>query len=352
MGAGVYSDNFNGTGSTFIVDCVLDREEGLEEFNAQREEDGQEPFTAQEHDELCSQDEWMDLKDALLEAGASVGLTPDRESWERGFMKLCSDEYFSLGIRSWEIDDIVGVWQGDDYECNDSGELYNAVEIACESMIDPQVVANLRSKMAGALIEIARIIVQESGRDCSFKTSGYTSARYPLLAEAELESGLADLQAIYKKGRDLLSRSPAQALREEGVDNYRKVMSIYCEENGVSKSSIGYVSTGYPEVLWGKPADDLSINEFDGDISLALSSIGVTPEGAQGDVSPLPETPEVMKACIEATASYLERNKEPFFCAPLAFWQKALSITDEPLLAAHLLPNVGDPDPDDAGPGF
>ncbi len=294
----------------------------------------------------------MDLKDALLEAGASVGLTPDRESWERGFMKLCSDEYFSLGIRSWEIDDIVGVWQGDDYECNDSGELYNAVEIACESMIDPQVVANLRSKMAGALIEIARIIVQESGRDCSFKTSGYTSARYPLLAEAELESGLADLQAIYKKGRDLLSRSPAQALREEGVDNYRKVMSIYCEENGVSKSSIGYVSTGYPEVLWGKPADDLSINEFDGDISLALSSIGVTPEGAQGDVSPLPETPEVMKACIEATASYLERNKEPFFCAPLAFWQKALSITDEPLLAAHLLPNVGDPDPDDAGPGF
>ncbi|SER39705.1 MULTISPECIES: hypothetical protein [Pseudomonas] len=72
MGVGVYSDNFEETGGTFLVDDILDYTQGYEDYLSQLTE-SEEPVSLDTYTEDELQQQWKDLEGIIQHVFSLLG---------------------------------------------------------------------------------------------------------------------------------------------------------------------------------------------------------------------------------------------------------------------------------------
>ncbi len=312
MGVGVYSNNFTETGGTFLVDGPDCSDDEYKAAHVDMDEDDVPDLETWIQDQNDFQ--FSDMNEAIASALQAVGLVVGANSerdYEHEFLVHTRDRGFVIGTRGWEHDSVVGVWQDEEYgeyEGNVNGDV---VEMALRDGVMPERLCTRRRKIADDLLELIRLLMQERGMDCSFKTSGYTSQRYPTLDEAAWGQRCDELVAGIRADLDWVSRPYAQALREEGPDNFKEIIKLVVTEEPNwyrDAVNVAFMANDRDGTVGGRVDEDLRV-EYTTEGALHLSALGLKPEFAEGQpVLPLPETPEVMAACIEYHLKRLESN--------------------------------------------
>lgn len=359
MGVGVYSNDFLETGGTFLVDGPDVSDEAYEAYCQSEGEDGETPMEQdvwaqfEVGDESARQDEVV--SEALRRVGFSLGAWSSRD-YEHDFKVHSRDQDFVVGLRGWECDTVVGVWQNDQYGRYQGSVNGDIVEMALASGVEPERLCDLRRKTVDALLELIRLELQENGFVCRYKTSGYTTGEYPRLEdEAMYEARRAELVAQVQSALELVRRPFEQALREEGPENFLSIIQmIVKEEPGYYRDAIkaGFICRGDDGVLFGELDDELKIGEWTSSGALTVSQLGLSPEFAEGsDLCPLPETDDVLKACIEQTIKFRQHTGQWRFLLPPQACARVLDISGE--VVPPLYDDESDDEPDSySGPGM
>lgn len=222
MGVGVYSENWRGTGGTFLVSGTLVGKAEYDDYVEQAEDPG-DVMSFEEWIENESQGEYEQLIEAINRLHIAFKVGPLRPGYalSSDAMKEASDSYgswrvfaevdpYAIGVRSWQHDYVVGVApqsvdQGVEVFADDGG----ATESECLDAYGA-VLVQVREQSAAlreALLELTRLAVQDAGFDCRFRTSGYTTGRYePMDPEArktrmaELTLTISDLRGWFAVG--------------------------------------------------------------------------------------------------------------------------------------------------------
>lgn len=323
MGVGVYSNNFTETGGTFLVDGPDCSDDEYKAAHVDMDEDDVPDLETWIQDQNDFQ--FSDMNEAITSALQAVGLVVGANSkrdFEHEFLVHTRDRGFVIGTRGWEHDSVVGVWQDEEYgeyEGNVNGDV---VEMALRAGVMPERLCARRRKIADDLLELIRLELQERGMDCRFKTGGYTSGQYPSLDADAHEQRFSELVTSIRADLDWASRPYEQALREEGPDNFKEIIKlIVAEEPNWYRDSVSaaFMANGRDGVVSGGVGEDLSV-EYTSEGALHLSELGLHPEFPEGQaVLPLPETPEVMAACIEVHLKHLAHFRRQGASQPYRF---------------------------------
>jgi hypothetical protein len=201
--------------------------------------------------------------------------------------------------------------------------------------------------MAQTLLETVRLFIQESGRACSYKTSPWTTARYALADDFDAQ--LERLAAQFSADLAFIRRPAPQALREEGIDNFKsllKVLSVDAEGSDRAPASVGYLRKGDSGVLWAQIDADLNVEAFVAHGGLTAEELGLSTDFDE-DLRELPATESVLRACIERAAGSLERHNKVMFDVPPATW---LEVAGEE--GPIHVPSLDDETYDDPIPGM
>lgn len=206
MGVGVYSSDFNGSGGTFLVSGPLASQEDYEEFRANQLESGEDSDFVMDYSDW-SQDQYNDFNQELIvtleRAGQALGLSVEPRKpgsyglvsaeFDREFTRIMECPFLEVGWRSWEHDFVIGVggsgnwpdWMG-------SPDAY-ADEIIQETGRPAGTAAELYGKLAKNVQEYMKLSLLESGMECRYRTSGYTTGSYAvpddIAAQKELIKG-------------------------------------------------------------------------------------------------------------------------------------------------------------------
>lgn len=308
MGVGVYSNNFDETGGTFLVDgpdCTDDAyDAAMEDVDADERVDLETWMDDQQSDHSSMIDDAV--SEALRSVGIELGANSDRD-FENEFKVHTRDKGFVIGLRGWEHDTVVGVWQDEEYGEYQGHVNGDVVEMALRDGVLPSVMCQRRRQIADDLLELIRLEIQECGVDCRYKTSGWTSSQYPRLDEASLEARRAELQAQIKAGLAWVSRPYEQAIREEGAENFKGIIKlVVAEEPHWYRDAISaaFMAKGRNGIVAGPVDEDLQVG-YTSEGGLHLDELGLSPDFGDQEVLPLPETPEIMTACIERYLKHL-----------------------------------------------
>lgn len=325
MGVGVYSDNFEETGGTFLVDDILDYTQGYEDYLSQLTE-SEEPVSLDTYTEDELQQQWKDLEGIIQHVFGLLG-AKNNDAFTR--YETLKDNYrvharewgFEAGTTSAGTSQIVGVWQINQDWFGSTWDSYK-FEIASEQMIEPQRFLMARSRMSQTLQDLIRLHIMEMGRTCSYKTSGWTTAQYK--APESYEAEYARLIAQFKQDLEFTTRHPARALREEGLENYKAVLRTLCsQENAHSnepvKARVGVLGKGQDGIYWAEPDKDLLIGHITNQGGLFAADLGLATDFDE-EMRVLPATDAVLQACLEKTAEQMEISSELHFDIPLATW--------------------------------
>ncbi len=312
MGVGVYSNNFDETGGTFLVDGPDCSDEAYQASIEDMDEDDQPSLEGWASDQ--GSDHFELMNDAITEALESVGMeigANSKRDFQHDFLVHTRDKGFVIGTRGWEHDSVVGVWQDEEYGEYQGHVNGDVVEMALRDGVMPERMCARRRKIADDLLELIRLHMQSYGLECSFKTSGYTSQRYPVLDEAAWTQRCEELVASIRADLAWVSRPYEQALREEGAENFKGIIKLVVTEEPSwyrDTVNVAFMAKDRDGTVGGRVGEDLRV-EYTNEGALHLSALGLKPEFAEGQsVLPLPETPEVMAACIEYHLKRLESN--------------------------------------------
>lgn len=309
MGVGVYSNNFTETGGTFLVDGPDCSDDEYQSSTGDMDEDDVPDLDTWIQDQYDFQRGAMDeaITKVLQAVGLVVGANSERD-FEHEFHVHTRDKGFVIGTRGWESDAVVGVWQDEEYgeyEGNVNGDV---VEMALRDGVMPERLCARRRKIADDLLELIRVQMQDRGIDCRFKTSGYTSTQYPRLEGEEFSQRCNELVAGIRADLAWVSRPYEQALREEGAENFKDIIKLVVkEEPGWYRDSVsaGFLLKGQDGVAFGVVDEDLNV-AYDSVGALHASELNLSPEfPPEVNALPLPETPEIMAACIECHLKHL-----------------------------------------------
>ena len=312
MGVGVYSNNFTETGGTFLVDDPDCSDEAYAAAMEGVNENDRLDFDAWLENELDCHRQAIEeaVTDALGWVGIDVGANSSRD-FEHDFKVHTRDKGFVIGLRGWETDTVVGVWQDEEYGEYQGHVNGDVVEMALRDGVLPERMCSRRRQIADDLLELIRLEIQERGLKCCFKTSAWTTGTYPLIEEDALEARLAELGTKIKEGLAWVSRPYEQALREEGAENFKGIIKLVVAEEPSwyrDTVNVAFMAKDRDGTVGGRVDEDLRV-EYTTAGALRLSELGLKPEFAEGQsVLPLPETPEVMTACIEYHLKRLESN--------------------------------------------
>jgi hypothetical protein len=243
MGVGVYSSNFNGSGGTFVVDGIVGGEDEYRKYVLEnipadvltleqwRTDIADDP-DADEDDykdylyELAEEDSldlntWQqdqddafveDFEHTILSAARELGMSGegsrdgryDRARFDTDFVSMATGRYIDIGWRSWEHDMIVGIAGSSmthEWACDP--EVF-AGEILDNTGLSSSRFSQIYGGLSEAVQAYVRLSLMRDGKECSYKTSGYTTSVY----EAPEEGFDAALEALRGKIRELQKSIP------------------------------------------------------------------------------------------------------------------------------------------------
>lgn len=217
MGVGVYSSNFNGSGGTFVVDGIVGGEEEYRKYvlenvpedalsldqwrtdvadDPDADEDDYKDYLYElaEEDSLDLETWQRDQDEALIEdfeqtiamAARELGMSVEgsrngryeRARFDTDFVSMATSRYIDIGWRSWEHDMIVGVagsvmtheWAGDPEVF--AGEIFDNTGLSAARF------SQIHGELSEAVQTYVRLSLMRDGKECSYKTSGYTTSVY------------------------------------------------------------------------------------------------------------------------------------------------------------------------------
>lgn len=240
MGYGTYESKFNGTGNTFNVSGPLAQDEdyqaylnSLKEAFASlvveaatehgynyRDQSEPAPTPASEYFEngrfdtendaliaalrakdqyVMSQSEWATQEydefntlmiETVAQAGEDLGMAVQttgishltRSDVDSDFVGIADSRILAIGWRSWETDFVIGVGAKKSHDWQNylsEPENYKK-EMMLETGRNPTDFAAQCHATAENISHYIRLCLQENGLECRYKTSGYTSAPYPV----------------------------------------------------------------------------------------------------------------------------------------------------------------------------
>jgi len=320
MGVGVYSSDFDNTGGSFLVSGTLCTTEDYEAFRA-AEPDSNLDYNSWSENEV--EFETQRLRELIQQAGSELGfgIVRSREfgGEDSAFRVLAERGGFSVGVRGWEHDYVVGVWQPDtDYGCNREAA---KEEIAGGYLDNPDTVLTVRDELSKNLQEYVRLIVQEEF-ECCYKVGAYQSARYPDLSQADLAVRLDELKDSIKEGFDYLDLEQADRIKTWDADDFKAMIEAFRENFYWRPINVPIYDAVQDALIWINPTVSL-----DSDENLAvLEKFSAIPEGVERPAVPEGEryvafasSDALLEACREATISSLNRYRAPMY-APVELW--------------------------------
>lgn len=206
MGVGVFSDDFDGTGDTFIVRMPYTSEEEFRSLQESGEVDAEtdfETFSKAEYD-----DENLMLIEAIERVGGDLGLDvcKRKNEWhfhpeyatsknlDDDFVTVISDDFLAAGWRSWETDLIVGIGAPKSEYGRITEKDYE--ESVKEFGAPPEKVAKIYNEMKDAAFKFTLNRLLGEGFECAFKTSGYTSSNY-VMEECDMDDLAATVKQLH-----------------------------------------------------------------------------------------------------------------------------------------------------------
>lgn len=380
MGVGVYENNFNGVGGTFIIDQEYFSEDNYEEYVekladslgviAWEDDEGESySFVLKDGSESASiygdrikafaagilavdgthipiyeiwaqdgaEDEFREIKEILTLRGAgfscSLNLREDRFDLDREFISICFDDYFEIGIRSWETDYIVAVAP----RLSLDETLQSDIDIVSTYKRSPSKFKEEIEKMGEILLELARASLLENGHEAWFKTSGYTSSRYTDLdsKREDLASHIKKLQAEYVELKNKVFKD--QAYAQERFLEEREEIAQFCSEDlneGLDVRVPFYEATRDSYLLYSA-REEKFVASLKLDVSELIPSLtkesAVTPDGYSGEIYPITGIAglEVVKALIKNEARKPEHLASKAVFIPADEW---VNITKSDIL--------------------
>lgn len=228
MGVGVYHNDFNGSGSTFLVSGTLATQEEYEAYveDLRSNDPDEEPMS---YEAWCTQEaenEWENLNSILLEVGRELGmdLCTDREDATFGddFLLRFSEGPVEAGIRSWQHDHVIGAGAAapkyaditaQDIVGNPEAYAADTLRVDTYGMI-ASAFAERACAFSEDVLTYIRLRLMQSGFDCRFRTSGYTSKAYTRPDDFEAE--LQPLRERVSQHIDWFGRGAEESLKALG----------------------------------------------------------------------------------------------------------------------------------------
>lgn len=352
MGVGVYENKFNGVGGTFIIDQEHFSEDSYEEcvekladslgVTAWEDDEGESySFVLKDGRESSSiygdrikafaagilaadgthipiyemwaqdgaEDEFREIKEILTLRGAgllcSLNLREDPFDLDREFVSICSDDYFEIGIRSWETDYIVAVAP----RLSLDETLQSDLDIVSTYKRSPSKFKEEIDKMGEILLELARASLLENGHEARFKTSGYTSSRYTDLDSKK--EGLVDhiqkLQTEYVELKNKVFNDDVYA--QERFFEEREELALCCSESlDEFDVRVPFYEAMRDSYILYSARKKKFVASLKLDVSELIPSLtkesAVTPDGYSGEIYPITGMAglEVAKALIKNEA--------------------------------------------------
>lgn len=314
MGVGVFSSDFDSTGSTFIISPpFMEYEEYLdvmvEEFphlDIKESPDGgqwshaigeglfdtrlecmQEAFMFDEsvlldEESFVSEGDtnfYHDMKETIRDAVRSLDIDDgagSRMKVDSDFNLVAGNSTIEVGLRGWESDYIVGVAAGRKSESIiHSG---SDVDSIYEHGMSPTLFANTYAQLASHVEEYVRLHVMENGLECRFRTSGYTTSEYkaPEDINKSIDALKTSIQAILVnlnassedniKSADIAERALLiKAIVSDGDKwNGPRIYVPILNKSEGNKPNVVWFSYGDEElVASSSPDETLNIDEFD-----------------------------------------------------------------------------------------
>lgn len=225
MGVGVYGNNYNGTGVSFLVDGVLSTEDDYRAYCQDVGDDDAVSFETWAQD--AGDDQSTAIMDAIESVRVRVGLDhpgngrarfePDTD------MSLLANGRFEIGLRSWEHDFVIGIVPdaalrenlegAEDFNDEQAKRTYGndgyrhrlfQWHLAAEDLVETfglpaNEVVDLVCTTVDNLKQLLILELQGNGQKCRFRTSGYTTGAYDVTAddvrETEMERLTTDIKA-------------------------------------------------------------------------------------------------------------------------------------------------------------
>lgn len=323
MGVGVYSSDFKGTGGSFLVEGGLNTEEEYQQYLEDTPEDEAPDYETWLQDEVDT--EISGLQEIIAEACERVGLETAPGNVfggeDRAFLVLAQGNGFCVGMRGWEHDHVVGVWQEDaDFGDNREG---GALDIAKAYMVPPAQVLAVRDQLSIDLQEYVRLNVQEM-YTCCYKTSGYTSAQYEDLSEDALAARLSALETSIQNARSYLDQAPGERVAGWSADDLKVMIELFHTDRYYSPVHVPVYDVEDEGLVWISADESLDHRHNEN----ALQDVRPLPEGLEppevqegAQLVAFPMSEALMDLCRAETIAR-EGNYRAGLCAPMELWEE------------------------------
>ncbi|MTH95494.1 hypothetical protein [Roseibium sp. RKSG952] len=276
MGVGVYTNDFNGSGGTFMVSAALPSDDDYrsyvidlgrdyaDSFDAWKESVAETPDPSESdyedylfelgEDDALSIEAWrQDQVDTEVEnmeyliaeackklsMSVNAGGRCSRADFDDEFVLVGDGRHVQVGWRNWEHDYVIGIggtsktkyWGGEP-------DAY-AGEIMEETGLAPSAYCNTYADLASKVSDYVRLSLMVDGFECRFRTSGYTTDLYEAPAEG-FEAALSALETQIASLNDCLSTDFEDGLTEatdiERVEIAKEILS--CDHNTVLRAAV------------------------------------------------------------------------------------------------------------------
>lgn len=335
MGVGVFSSTFEGTGKTFIVSGQCLCQSNYDEFAQQVRDDGDEPVDSDTWFQDQAQDEYDGIVQTLQGAAQALGLTPadtsfrNREHGPEDFVLIAQhhDSGFCVGLRSWELDYIVGVWQAGGSGADGINEKFGnfrddgELEIFLEAMAPPKAVLEIRDRLVENLDTYFRATLQKNNYECRYRTGGYTTSTY---TDEVIPS---DLQAQIKADFEWLGRPASAKISDwthEDMDRLCEIQ-VNAGHDYWRPFVVPVLDLSDQTLVWLNPNEDLDdhINShaLENAEPMPESLTAAMPEHSDDQFVPILESDALLELCKTRTIQHVNDTR-PAFCVPASIWMK------------------------------
>lgn len=213
MGVGVYSDDFNKTGGTFLVDGLLEGDQDdYDDFN-------------------------LRMIEVVEQAGRDLDLgvarrkhfDADRASFDSEFVSILEGRYHEVGWRAWEHDFVIGVgaMQRNDWQDKLRDPEAFTQDVIVDTGRSPQALARLAESFSDNLLTYVRLNLQSEGFECRYRTSGYTTSAYE--TPANIDAELAKLRDVLIAQDKELHKDPIEAFKAQDKQERVETIEAYTE---------------------------------------------------------------------------------------------------------------------------
>lgn len=285
MGVGVYSNDFDGTGGTFIVNAPNLTDADYVEYVTDCQSSGIEPVN---HDDWM-QDAYDDENSFLIETieavGRSLGLTVlerngylpryPSKNFDDNFISVIDDTVITAGWRSWESDLIVGVAVDKSLRAPFAEPNAHEIELFDQFGRYPDAITRCATELSSAVQRYLLLSCLQNGLDCSFRTSAWTTSPYSI-APDEIAVELASLPSKIKAHYLELSLSPEEAKKTLSPGERAQIVAmLHRVHDPLFRVAIPFYCVAKNAVIWKDGFDDETLfsSPCPADLKLAMNDL-------------------------------------------------------------------------------